>query len=568
MTVHSSERSTTTQPNWSSYLDLKIQSHQTSWEHTVDAAKIKIKLAGNCNLDFLIPALTVNLSNEKLRGIFLTTSYNNWIAETFVENSQTDVWVIWLSAMGCTSGFTQEFDLDHEEVIAACERISRRGSKIILIQPEPSIFELEPFSEFSKNRSGALTRLSEQLSDFVTLLSVEHLFNEMGAWNWFAPRYWEQAKIPCHPNAVSQVGTEVAVAISRLFKPRIKAIVVDLDDTLWGGLVGEVGPEGISTDPSGLGRPYLELQQYLKQLSTRGIALSVVSKNDLDQAKRPFFENPEMVLKFDDFVHFEASWNPKFESILKIQNSLNIGIDSICFLDDSVQERHEAAELLPGLVVPDLPVKPGDRVRFLMKSRLFTNPKVSVEDLNRTEFYKRENVPDGDNLEKYLSELKMTSSAIQITESNFDRVLSLLHKTNQFNTSLWRPSISELQSIIDDESNYTFCFKLSDRLGEAGITSVLIAERLTHELRVRGWVVSCRVFNRGFEWAILGHLTSWATRNSIKFISFDYLDGPRNAMVRQILELVQIPLLTDMSRTESVPISAIKVPRSLIKMEL
>lgn len=556
------------QPNWGTYLDLKILSQQASLDHKAEGPSLQIMLAGNCNMDFFIPALTVNLSSENLDGTFFTTSYNNWIAETFVQNSKIDIWVIWLSAMGCTNGFTQQLDIDSEEVIAACERISRLGPKVIFIQPEPSIFELEPFSEASKNRTEINKRLTERLSDFVTLLSVEHLFNQVGSSNWFAPRYWEQAKIPCHPNAISQIGTEVAITISRLFKPRIKAIVVDLDDTLWGGLVGEVGPEGISTDPSGLGRPYLELQQYLKQLSKRGIALSVVSKNDPDQAKRPFFENPEMVLKFDDFVHFEASWNPKFESILKIQTSLNIGIDSICFIDDSVQERNEAAGLLPGLVVPDLPAKPGDRVEYLLKTRLFTNPKVSAEDASRSDFYKREKIPTGDNLEKYLTELNMIASAIKINTTNFDRVFSLLHKTNQFNTSLWRPSISELQNVIDEESNYSYCFKLSDRLGDAGITSVLIAERVSNELRVRGWVVSCRVFNRGFEWAIFGHLSSWAMMNGIQFISIEHLDGPRNAMVRQILDLIQTPLLPNMFHTKPVPVSAVNIPRHLIKMEM
>ena len=180
------------QPNWGTYSDLKILSQHTSLYRKADGSPLQIMLAGNCNMDFLIPALTVNLSYECLNATFFTTSYNNWIAETFIEDSKIDIWIIWLSAIGCTNGFTQQLDIDSEEVIAACERISRLGSKMIFVLPEPSIFELEPFSETSKIRIEVVSRLTERLSEFVTLLSVEHLLNQIG----LLPDIGSKQKVP------------------------------------------------------------------------------------------------------------------------------------------------------------------------------------------------------------------------------------------------------------------------------------------------------------------------------------------------------------------------------------
>ena len=566
MTDSSFESGLPRELNWGTYSELRVLSQKMQQYDMNDKTQLRITLAGNCNMDFLIPAMTVNLLSEGIQPIFSTSAYNNWIPETFGNDLKVDIWIIWLSVIGSSRGFTRQIEIDLEEVVSACERIAKNGSKVVLIPPEPGNFEFEPFSEDYKVRTSLVNRLQERLSEIVTFLSIEHLISQMGSVRWHAPRYWEQAKIPCHPDAVSRVGTEIAVTISRLIRPRVKAVVVDLDDTLWGGLLGEVGPEGINTDPTGSGRPYLELQMYLKHLTARGIALSVVSKNDPDQAMRPFKENPEMVLRMEDFVHFEASWNPKYESILKIQNSLKIGIDSICFIDDSIQERNEARGLLPGLIVPEIPNTPSERVNYLLETRLFTNPKISFEDQIRSEFYRREKFPSGGNLEQYLIDLDMSITPFKIGKTNFDRVFSLLHKTNQFNTSLWRPNINELQDLVENKSNYSFCFKLSDRLGDAGITSVLLAERNSDEIRIRSWVVSCRVFSRGFEWAILSHLASWARNKGVQYIATDYQAGPRNGMIKGILESIGIPLLPNMPHAEPVPIADLIIPHHVIKI--
>ena len=334
---------------------------------------------------------------------------------------------------------------------------------------------------------------------------------------------------------IALVGVEIGTTLSRLIRPIVKAVAVDLDDTLWGGLVGEVGPEGLNIDAAGTGRSFLAMQRFLLDLTRYGIALAVVSKNDTEQAKRPFNELSEMILGLNDFVMFDASWEPKFNAIERLAKQLNIGVDSICFLDDSEQERSEAKAMIPSLIVPSLPVNPSARVEYLTKSRLFMTPKYSEEDRLRIQFFQRDEIPVGTNLENYLSNLNMEIDALPVIGNSFDRSLSLLHKTNQFNLSLWRPSRNELHNFASHENNYAFAFQLKDRLGDVGITSVLLASSHFDHLTVSAWVVSCRVFSRGFEWAIIAHLSKWLETRSIRTISFDYVEGPRNKMMTDVL---------------------------------
>lgn len=501
---------------------------------------LRIVLGGNANCEFLIPGLTVRLIDEGFNPTISNTAFDNWIADSFNGCQDADFWVIWLSGMGITKGMTGRFGLEIEALSAAASRLLEQGCSVVLILPEATTVEDDPFSIFAQWRHELIRELRTILPSSVILLSVEHLVMRMGMRQWSAPRYWEQAKIPCHPDAVTSVAIEVAITLARSIRPMVRAVIVDLDDTLWGGLVGEDGPEGLNVDIAGTGRSFLEMQQFLKDLTSRGIPLAVVSKNDPDQASRPFRELSEMILGLDDFVMFDASWNPKFEAIERFAHQLNIGIDSICFIDDSAQERNEALEMLPGLIVPDLPTNPVERVDFLHKSRLFTAPRSTTEDSLRVQFFQREQIPTTGDLSQYLTDLNMVMDVLRIDDTNFERVLVLLNKTNQFNLSLWRPSRRELHNFIGDPNNYFFAFRLTDRLGDAGITAVLLGTKDKAHLSICAWVVSCRVFSRGFEWAMIEHLNSWMTEQDVTEISLDYVEGPRNKMMLEVLREVGV----------------------------
>jgi len=507
---------------------------------TTNLTPLRVVLAGNANFDFLSPALRVQLAIEGFDASVLTASFNNWISDVLEQRevSTADVWVIWISSMGATRGMTHRPEVDVGTIAAVAQKLLQRATKVILIHPDPMSVEDDPFSAFTTWRQELSRRLFDELPASVVQFSVEHIVRRIGMDSWSAPRYWEQAKAPCHPDAATKVAVETAVIVSRLFRPVVRAVAVDLDDTLWGGVVGEVGPEGLSLDPDGPGRAYLELQRLLIDLSSRGIPIGVVSKNDDEQARRPFTERPEMLLSVDSFVRFEASWQPKFEAIARFADQLNIGIDAVCFLDDSPKERDEARRMLPGLIVPELAESPAKRVDELLQSRLFTSPSVSDEDRTRVQFFKASTKPVAMDLDDYLRSLQMELDVVRIGGSNVERALALLHKTNQFNLTLWRPTPSALDSVVSDDAHYAYTFRLRDTVGDAGIVGVLLATAGGESAELKAWVLSCRVFSRGVEWAMAQHLAEWVAAQGIREVRGAHTHGPRNALVGDVMKQI------------------------------
>ena len=504
---------------------------------------LRVVLAGNANLDFIRPAVRIGMAAEGFEVVLRSSVFNNWISETFDEPgaARDDIWVVWMSGMGASRGMTERPDIDIASIAAAAQRLVDRGVKVVLIHPEPLLAEDDPFSPFVTWRRGIADKLSATLPSAVVQLSVEHIVRRIGTESWVATRYWEQAKVPCHPDAATAVGLELASVVARLMRPAVRAVVVDLDDTMWGGLVGEVGPAGLDLDPDGIGRPFIELQRLLLDVIARGIPLAVVSKNDNEVARGPFFERPEMLLSLDSFVRFDASWRPKYEAITALAKQLNIGVDAICFLDDSARERDEARRMVPGLIVPELPEAPAKRVEYLLRSKLFMTPVVSDEDRLRVEFFKRATIPAPADLDEYLSSLGMTLDATRVDASNIDRTLSLLHKTNQFNLTLWRPSPAELSEFVNNDSNYAYAFRLKDSVvGDAGIIAILLAEARADHVSFAGWVMSCRVFNRGVEWAVVEHFSAWVTACGSVPVAVPFTVGPRNSLMADVLSNISL----------------------------
>lgn len=507
-----------------------------SVRHEVSSSTMHVTLAGNANFDFVSPGLRVALASEGIACTTRAATFGNWVTETFPGAAPpSDVWVVWVSSMGASRGMTERPDIDVAAIASAALRLVNSGSNVVLIHPEALPVEDDPFSPFVAWRQGLIDQLRLALPSSVIQLSVGHLLRRLGTERWAASRYWEQAKAPCHPDAATAVGVELSFVLARLMKPAVRAVAVDLDDTMWGGLVGEVGPAGLDLDPDGTGRPYLALQRLLVDLSERGIPLGVVSKNDEKEARRPFVERPEMILRLDDFVRFDASWSPKYEGIAAFARQLNVGVDSVCFLDDSPRERDEAKRMLPGLIVPDLPKSAGARVEHLVSSRYFLQPRVREEDRLRVEFFKRTAPLPEQDLSTYLAELEMELVAMPIGPSNIERAGSLLHKTNQFNATLWRPSAAELAAFVTDSRNYAFTFRLRDRVTDAGIIGVLLATVKESQAAIEALVLSCRVFGRGVEIAMANHLHSWLESRDVGSVETVFVEGPRNAMVRDAL---------------------------------
>lgn len=330
---------------------------------------------------------------------------------------------------------------------------------------------------------------------------------------------------------------DIIACIEGKFK---KCLILDLDNTVWGGVVGDEGWENIQVGHGlGIGKAFSEFQQWVKKLKNRGIIIAVCSKNDEDKAKEPFEKNPEMVLKLDDISVFIANWENKADNIRTIQGILNIGFDSMVFLDDNPFERNMVRENIPAVTVPELPEDPGDYLEFLYTQNLFETASYSNADNDRTKQYQVEEkrvtaARAFTNESDFLKSLNMVSEVKGFDNFNTPRVAQLSQRSNQFNLRTVRYTEDQITAIEDSDKYATFSFTLEDKFGDNGLIAVVIMEKLDIEtLFIDTWFMSCRVLKRGMENFTLNTLVEYAKANGFKKIVGEYLPTQKNGMVKE-----------------------------------
>lgn len=328
---------------------------------------------------------------------------------------------------------------------------------------------------------------------------------------------------------------DIICAIEGKFK---KCLILDLDNTVWGGVVGDDGWENIQVGHGlGIGKAFTEFQQWVKKLKNRGIIICICSKNDEDKAKEPFEKNPEMVLKLDDIAVFVANWDNKADNIRTIQGILNIGFDSMVFLDDNPFERNMVRENVPGVTVPELPEDPGDYLEYLYSLNLFETASYSSADKDRTKQYQVEakrvsSARAFTNEADFLKSLNMVSEVNGFDSFNTPRVAQLSQRSNQFNLRTVRYTEDEIKTLSTNPAYACFSFTLEDKFGDNGLICVIILEKKDAEtLFVNTWFMSCRVLKRGMENFTLNTLVAYAKENGFKKIIGEYLPTLKNGMV-------------------------------------
>lgn len=327
-----------------------------------------------------------------------------------------------------------------------------------------------------------------------------------------------------------------------------KCVVLDLDNTLWGGIVGEDGPLHIKIGDSGEGKYYKKLQLWLKQLKNRGIILAVCSKNDEEMAKEPFLKNPNMILQLADFSIFVANWENKADNIRLIKESLNIGYDSILFLDDNPAEREIVRQLIPEVVVPELPKDLTDSLDFLIQKNLFENRYFSENDKDRTlqyraEFNRLKTKLNYNSIDEYLKSLGMIGIVRDFNPEDSDRISQLTLRSNQFNLRTIRYSKEEILDLITKPDYLTFTLKLSDKFGDHGLVGIAIIKLLNNqEAFLDSFLMSCRVLKRGAEDFLLNHLLFSLKSLKIRSLKGQFIRTKKNKLVNDFFENHQFRL--------------------------
>jgi FkbH-like protein len=391
--------------------------------------------------------------------------------------------------------------------------------------------------------------LGERAPTYVHIHDVESESALAGVRNWVDSRYWFHAKQPVSFTCLVPYVRSTARIIGALFGASAKCLVLDLDNTLWGGVIGDDGPEGLHIgegDP--VGEAFKAFQEYVLSLQRRGVLLAVCSKNDEKQALRGFSERPEMVLKRSDFVAFRANWKPKPENIADIAAELNIGIDSLVFVDDNPVEREHVRRLLPQVRVVDLPEDPADYTRALDDAGHFEVTAISAEDRERSRQYqanaeRSQLLESAADYDAYLGTLEQHAIIRPWEEPHLDRITQLINKSNQFNLTTLRLTRSEVEGLMRRDDVITAYVRLTDRFGDNGLISVVAASRQGDDYHLDLWLMSCRVLRRGVERLLCNHLVEWARTGAGGRLLGVYRPTQRNALVERHYEELGFGLL-------------------------
>jgi FkbH-like protein len=374
----------------------------------------------------------------------------------------------------------------------------------------------------------------------VLVNDVDAIASWYGRRSWFDERFWDLAKSFCaveHLPAVAQNITDISLAARGR---AVKCIVVDLDNTLWGGVVGDDGVHGIQLSSHGDGEAFHRFQSFLLGLKKRGILLCVCSKNEHAAAIGPFEEHPEMVLRKEDITIFVANWENKAENIKRIRDSLEIGYDSMVFLDDNPFERNSVRGILPHVIVPELPEDPADYVKVLSELNLFETTSVSSEDsvradLYRAEFERRSAAGTFSDFGEYLASLDMRIDVARFEQSRLGRISQLLQRSNQFNLTTHRYNERECEAMMQDASCIPLYGCLRDRFGDHGLISVIVArpDPVEKVLDITDWLMSCRVLARGVEEYLMNYVVQEAAHLNLDLVAGMYIPTAKNAMVKE-----------------------------------
>lgn len=328
-----------------------------------------------------------------------------------------------------------------------------------------------------------------------------------------------------------------------------KCLVLDLDNTIWGGVVGDDGWEGIQIDPNNaVGEAYRFFQTYCLALRKRGVILAVCSKNDESIAKEPFEKNENMILRLDDISCFVANWENKADNLRKIAHELNIGIDSLVFFDDNPAEREIVKQFVPEVHVVDVPTDPALYVLQMEKEQPFEWMQITKEDLERTDSYsgnqKRQQLQESFvNYDEYLKALDMKGEAARVQQGDVARFAQLINKSNQFNLRTIRYAEADVQQMLADENVCCLYGKLSDRYSNYGIISCVILRKENEICFIDTWVMSCRVLKRGVESMMFEGILKAATEMGCISMKAEYIRTKKNQMVESFYESLGFDLL-------------------------
>jgi FkbH-like protein len=434
--------------------------------------------------------------------------------------------------------------------------LAATNSDASVIQHNFAVRPDSPFGNLSRGMPGSrfamLTELNRLLAETapqnVSLVDCDRLAGDFGRLRWFDDRYWIRSKQAVALEALPMLARTTAALIAARMGLTRKCLVLDLDNTLWGGIVGEDGLEGIRLGGDGVGEAFVAFQEAVLALKDRGILLAVASKNNDADAREVFERHPEMRIRLDDISVFVANWEDKPSNLRRIAQTLNIGLDSLVFADDNPAERQIVRRLVPEVDLIELPAEPSEYRRALSGYLGFETAAITGEDRQRTAQYQArraatEMASSATDIESFYRDLEMKAITAGFDEMHMPRVAQLIGKTNQFNLTTRRHSLAELQAFGGSGRHITRYVKLTDRLADHGLVALMIAEIDGPVLDIDTFLMSCRVIGRTVEEHLLSAVCLEAERAGCTSLRGSYIPTPKNTIVSGLYERLGFRLL-------------------------
>lgn len=384
-----------------------------------------------------------------------------------------------------------------------------------------------------------LAELAQSYSN-IYVLDLEYLVLKYGSENLFDSRFYYSAKVQFSLFGIQKVSEQLATAILSISGRRKKCLVLDLDNTLWGGIIGEDGIEHINLSNDGTGRAFYDFQKKIEKLRNTGTVLAICSKNDKEIALDAINNHPYMVLREEKFAALRINWDDKASNIMSIAEELNLGLDSLVYLDDSVHEREVVRKLLPEVTVPDMPEDFSEYPKFLSGLPYFETFSFTDEDTKRGQMYTQERQrkdlqKSAGSFDEFLMSLDIKVKVKEADNFTIPRIAQLTQKTNQFNLTTRRYTESNIREFFYNPSWRVFGASTSDKLGDSGIVGVAICEINEGTVRLDTFLMSCRVLGRGIEQAFLTAVLEISKKANMKTCTAEYIQTKKNGMARDFL---------------------------------
>jgi FkbH-like protein len=530
----------------------------------------RLGILASATFDLIVDCIPAAAARHGVAVEIVTAPYDQVMQEAFdpasgINGAQLDAVLVavdhrWLKLDRAGTGGESVADA-LEKLRGVVENLRRNGGAPAILQTVPvppqalfgSFDRRWPASVRAKidDFNRGVAALADEFSAYV--LDMAALAERIGTDLWFDPVHWVSYKLPfaaeCFPVYAEMLGRLLGAIRGKARK----CLVLDLDNTLWGGVIGDDGLEGIYLGQgSAKGEAFLSVQQSALDLRDRGIVLAVSSKNDDAVARGPFREHPEMLIKEHHVAVFQANWQDKPSNLEAIAKALNIGLDALVMLDDNPAERAQIRAALPMVAVPELPSDPSRYAWYLAAAGYFEAVAFSVEDAARAESYasdaRREEVKAGArDLGDYLSSLGMTIRLGSFDVANRKRIAQLINKTNQFNLTTRRYSEAEVEAMESDASLFTLQVRLEDKFGDLGMIGVVICRPSGEDgaWDIDTWLMSCRVLGRRVEEAMLAKVAGAARARGAHKLIGHYLPTAKNAMVRDLFGRLGLTLVED-----------------------